>query len=464
MRILYIEILFGKYSEFSSTFVMALDGFYGLMRSFLPKVTYSLTLSILKLNYTSTLVRFIYPFVQITAMYIERGIKAKFDKVRKVYSLIAVVGARQSGKTTFLKEQMKGLKSSYVLFDDPDARALFEEDIKKFERQYIEGYDVAILDEVQYCKDAGRKLKYLADTLESGKKIWITSSSEVILGKEILSYLVGRVSIIRLYPFSLTEFLAARGQKEWTNEILNRAVWEHMAYGGYPKAVTASDFETKKIILGDLYDTILLKDVAQTFSIDDIRALQEFARYLSFNVGCMVSYETISKELKLAFQTVKKYFDAMEKSYMIMRVEPFCTNKAKEITKQPKQYFVDTGLRNVIAKNFLSKPEGKLFENYVFSELLKLGFIPRYWRTKSGAEVDFIVEVNNELIPIEVKTNSGPGNIERSLHSFIEDYKPKHALVVSYNGEKGTVAAGGCKVMFTDVLEMRKLLLTYKIE
>ncbi len=394
-------------------------------------------------------------------MYIEREIKRKFGRAQEVYSLVAVVGPRQGGKTTFLKEQMKakGLKSSYVLFDDPDARTLFEEDVKKFEKQYIEGYDVTVLDEVQYCKDAGRKLKYLADTIKKTGKIWITSSSETILGKEILSYLVGMVSIIKLYPFSLTEFLAAHGQKEATKQILERSIWEQMTYGSYPKVVTAGDLETKKIILKDLYETIILKDVAQTFSIDDIRALQEFAKYLSVSIGCMVSYDIISKELKLAFQTVKKYFDAMEKSYVAVRIEPFCTNKRKEITKQPKLYFVDTGLRNAVANAFSPEPDGKLFENYVFSELLKMNFSPKYWRTKSKAEVDFIVEADNEIIPIEAKINAIPMKIERSLRTFIEAYKPKRAFIVSYKGKKGKMNVSGCNVAFTDVLEMKKMLL-----
>ena len=127
-------------------------------------------------------------------MYIEREIKNKFDKILKSYNMIAVVGARQSGKTTFLKMQMERFNSSYVLFDDPDARSFFEEDIKKFEKQFMNGYNLSVLDEVQYCNDAGRKLKYLVD---SGRNIWITSSSEIILSKDILSFLVG-LSLIHM--------------------------------------------------------------------------------------------------------------------------------------------------------------------------------------------------------------------------------------------------------------------------
>ncbi len=390
-------------------------------------------------------------------MFVEREIKEIFRKVAGVYNIIAIVGARQAGKTTFLKESVKLVHSSYVFFDDPDARALFEEDIKKFERQYIEGYDVTVLDEVQYCREAGPKLKYLAD---KGRKIWITASSEIILGTEILSYLVGRVSIIKLYPFSLKEFLSSGGQKEVTSGILERNIWEHIIYGGYPKVVTTDDPELKKTILKDLYDTMILKDVAMTFSIDDIRTLEVLTKYLSVNIGSVISYENVSRDISLSFQTLKKYLDAMEKSYVIIRVPPFYTNKNKEITKQPKIYFVDTGLRNAVAKAFSTEITGNLFENYVLLELTKMGFAPKYWRTKSKAEVDFVVEKDNTIIPIEVKINAEPGRIKRSMRSFIESYKPEMALVVAHKAEKGEMKVDGCKVIFTDALGMRELLLS----
>jgi len=384
-------------------------------------------------------------------MYIERDMRVKFDKISNNYNMVVVVGARQAGKTTFLKKQIENKNSSYILFDDPDARSLFEEDVKKFEKQFILSYDISVLDEIQYCKDAGRKLKYLVD---SDHKLWITSSSEIILSKDILSFLVGRVSIIKLYPFSLREFLSAKNQKELTPKILERMVWEHATYGGYPKVVLTEDIDIKKTILRDLYETMLLKDVARTFSIDDIRSLEEFAKYLAFSIGGIISYDTISNNLSMSFQTVKKYLDAMEKSYLIYRVLPFFTNKKKEIVKQPKLYFVDTGLKNIIANTFEVNIDGKLFENYVLTELLKIGFKPKYWRTKNKTEVDFIVEIDNKIIPIEVKIHTNVGKIEKSLRAFIDYYKPDKAIVVSLKGDKGTKIINGCKVIYTNPIDL----------
>jgi uncharacterized protein len=388
-------------------------------------------------------------------MYVRRELTDRFQKIASAYNVVALVGPRQSGKTTFLREQMKGMNASYVVFDDPDARGLFEEDVKKFEMQYVEGYEVTVLDEAQYCKDAGSKIKYLAD---KGAKIWMTSSSETLLGKEVLSYLVGRVSILRLYPFSLPEYLDAVGQRQVTEEILQRRIWEHATYGGYPKAVLAQDADLKKTIMSDLYETMILKDVARTFSIGDSRSLEELARYLASNTGALLAYDKIASDLKLSFQTVKKYLDGLEKSYLITRVLPYHTNKAKEITKQPKLYFTDTGMRNAIAKDHPAELDGKIFENYVLCELQKAGYIPKYWRTKTKSEVDYVIEKESKAIPVEVKLKAETGKIERSLQSYIKAYKPERALIVTYAGEKGETEKYGCRITYTDVREMRDVI------
>ncbi len=389
-------------------------------------------------------------------MYIERDITSHFRKISENYGMVALVGLRQAGKTTFLRHQMRDIeKPSYVLFDDPDAKSLFEEDIKKFKMQYIEGQSLTVLDEVQYCEDAGSKLKYLVDT---GSRLWITSSSETLLRTEVLSYLVGRISIIRLYPFTLSEFLRARGQKALTASILQRSVWEHMLYGGFPKVVITKETGMKKIILRDLYETMLLKDVVRTFSIDDIGALERLVSYMAANVGAIVKYESISKQLDISFKTLKRYLDALTQSYFIVLVKPFHTNKSREISKQPKAYFIDLGLRNAVSGRYEPEPDGRLFENYILSELLKMGFMPKYWRTKTKAEVDFIIETGRELIPLEVKLKATPPTVGKGLHSFIERYEPKKAIIVSYAGGSGVTEINGCTVKFMDVMGMEKEL------
>lgn len=383
-------------------------------------------------------------------MYVERALTKEFESAANSNNMVVVVGPRQAGKTTFLKEQSKKSGAYYLFFDDPDVRELFDIDIKRFENQYLPTGKMAILDEVQYGKDAGRKLKYLVD---SGRKLWVTSSSEIMLNKEVLSWLVGRTAIIRLYPFSLAEFLAAKGLKETTPKVVLRSIDEHMSYGGYPKVVIENDVPGKELLLKNLCETMLLKDMAKTFQIEDITALERFVAYLSHYVGSIMRYNNICKDLGMSFQSVKKYLDAMEKSYLIVLVQPFYSNRLKEITKQPKLYFLDTGLRNAIANEFKATIEsrGGLFENYVLSELIKAGKKVRYWRSKGDAEVDFVIQDGEQIVPIEVKFRMSGNTIERSMHSFIESYSPKSGFVVFYEGKRGAAKFGKCNVVFTDL-------------
>jgi len=118
-------------------------------------------------------------------------------------------------------------------------------------------------------------------------------------------------------------------------------------------------------------------------------------------------------------------------------------------------YFVDTGLRNIIAKKFDVNLDVKLFKNYVLTELLKMGFSPKYWRTKTKTEVDFVIEKENNIIPIEVKIQADIGKIERSMRSFIETYKTKTAIVITL---KGKTKINDCEIINTDIFNLEKQL------
>ncbi len=387
----------------------------------------------------------------ITIMYVSREVQTRFDKVKNLYPVIAVVGPRQAGKTTFLKEQIKNKNSNYLLFDDPDIKNMFDEDIKKFEQQYVLGKEMVVLDEVQYAKSPGQKLKYLADTKHT---IWLTSSSEVLLSKKVLSYLVGRVSILRIYPFSLREFLASKNITASTSQSMEREIEEHALYGGYPKVVLTAELELKQILLNDLRETMLLKDVAKTFSIEDGASLEKFTQYLAINSGKQLSYEAVVQTIGISFQTIKKYLDALEKSYFIVSIKPYYTNKNKELSKRPKIYLVDTGLGNSMTKTNVL--DGRMFENYVGAELVKWGFTPKYWRTKTKVEVDFVIEKEKEIIPIEVKLSEQ--NIGRGIQSFIQQYKTKRAYIVIRKGKEQTVEKNGCVIKFIKINNLKEEL------
>lgn len=379
-------------------------------------------------------------------MFINRSLEAFFRKLKPHYPILAIVGPRQSGKTTFLKSEIDD-EADYLSFDNPDIREQFDLDIKLFERKYLREGKPAILDEVQNAENPGQKLKYLAD---NGKILWITGSSEILLSANILSFLVGRVSILRLYPFNLEELLRAKGQIIYTPAILARETEEHLIYGGYPKIVLTGEYEVKKKILQDLYETMILKDIKQTFSIEDHVSLEKLSYYFAVNTGTQLSIENVSQIIGLSYQTIKKYLDAMEKSYLLYFAKPYFTNRTRELIKQPKVYFLDTGLRNAIRRNY--DIDGNGFENYVVTELIKAGFKPKYWRTKTKLEVDIVIEKDNEIIPIEVKLSET--KVSSALKSFINDYNPKRAYIAVLRGEINSYNISGCTVKMLHIGEI----------
>ena len=131
------------------------------------------------------------------------------------------------------------------------------------------------------------------------------------------------------------------------------------------------------------------------------------------------------------------YLNILEKTFITIKIKPFYTNKRKELVKAPKIFFLDNGFRNIILKNFQDiknrQDKGSLYENFIASELIKTDITPKYWRTKSKAEVDFIIEKNDKVIPIEVKSNLKIPKITKSYASFLEKYNPKNGLILSEN-------------------------------
>ncbi len=372
-------------------------------------------------------------------MYIERDLAEIFGILNEHYSIIALVSPRQSGKTTLLKNR-KVNQLNCLLFDDPDIKRIFEEDIKLLERQFLNKNRIEILDEIQVVNNTGQKLKYLVDT---GYKLWLTASSEIILNQKVLSFLVGRISILRLFPFNIFEFLRAKNIFIDDQVLINREIKEHIKFGGYPKVILTDLIEVKKTILKDLRETIVLKDIAYSFSINDITTLERMIEYLAANVGSILNYGSINQVLKISFPTIKKYLDAIEKSYIIYLIKPFFSNKNKELAKQPKVYFIDNGILNQTLKNY--EINGLIFENYVFTEILKAGFEPKYWRNKHKNEIDFVIEKEKQIIPVEVKLTFHQ-KIESGFKIFIKEYKPEVAYIIILEGEESDFYFNGCKI------------------
>ena len=379
----------------------------------------------------------------------------------------AIRGPRQSGKTTVLKilqERLKRKNVVFMNFEDPDVLEAFETNPKRYVKSFMvkEGRYYFLMDEYHYVKDPGKKLKLLYDTFENAKFI-VTGSSSLELSGAMAKFLVGRVFFFELFPFSFHEFLVAKNERlariyEEKNKLVKEFLVEgkislekdiflkeftplfneYLIFGGYPAVIKAEDYETKKVILKNIYDTYISKDVVEFLKISDAFKYRCVVRALATLIGNLLNYTELCSVCQSYYKEVKRTISILSETYIVKIIRPFYRNPITELRKNPKIYFYDLGLRNYIIGNFnpLEKrtDAGALIENFVFLSL-RNSFPDRtinYWRTIAKAEVDFILRQDEQIIPIEVKyqTFKQP-KISRSLRSFIKTYKPKMAMVAT---------------------------------
>ncbi len=382
-------------------------------------------------------------------IYIKRKLEGKIKKFLRVPEIIAVVGPRQVGKTTLLRriyDEVEGTKV-FLDFEDPEVFSLFNEDVKVFARLFVSGKDFVFIDEFQHARDGGRKLKFLFDHYSS--KILLSGSSSLDITSKISSVLAGRIFLFELLPLDFEEFLSFHFPeaqsiiKEHLQEkkaipsalhakLLN-LLEEFLTFGGYPRVVVSSDREEKIEALKNLLSTYLIKDIMGFFRITTEHSFLKLIKILALQTGGLLNFTELAGLTGLTLHKVKEYLAVLEETYIISLARPFFSNKRVELVKNPKIYFIDLGLRNYLIKDFNPVKEradsGSLFENFIASQLLKSGNELRFWRTKSGAEVDFVVEQGRQLLAVEVKSSSR-GKPGKSLLSFIKKYKPAKAFVV----------------------------------
>lgn len=400
-------------------------------------------------------------------MYIERQISVEIDPFLAKKEAISIIGPRQAGKTTFIENlakefEKKGRKIKFITFEKREDLNLFNNDTEGF-KKIAEQYNVVIIDEFQYGQEGGQKLKYLYDTTKV--KFIISGSSSLDLTFQTGKYMVGRLHEFLLTPFSFREFLSARDQEifnvlkneisdnpfdfkmesGFSREINNRLIKlfeEYVVYGGYPAVVLAETAEERQKILEGIYNKYLLKDIKDLLRLATDQELEKLVKLLAGQIGNMIQYRELSDSTGLSYKELKKHLSILEKTYIISLISPFFTNKRTELVKNPKVYFKDTGLRNfsLIDFRFLDDRNdiGGLVENYGYN--LLSGILKRnvkYWRTKAKAEVDFIIEKEQAVYPVEIKYIS-KRVVGKSLYSFIEKFNPLTAFVLTkdYLGEE----------------------------
>lgn len=391
-------------------------------------------------------------------MYYKREIEEKIEQYLETPEIIAIFGPRQVGKTTLLKELHSRVSNPiFLTFEDIELKILFEEDIKSFISLYIEPYEHIFIDEFQYANMGGKHLKYIYDTTD--KKIFISGSSAMELSINAVKYLVGRIFVFNLYSFSFGEFLRVKDEKLYAlyvksdssiSTVLSKKIYaymeEYLTYGGYPRVILSKSEDEKKEVLKNLMSIYLLRDIKEIAKITDETKMYKLLKALSLQIGNVVVYNEFSTLIGVNAVQLKTYLSVFEKAFLTKSITPFFTNKRLEIVKNPEIFFLDMGLRNVIIKNFSALEDrvdkGAMLENFVFRELIERDM--KYYRTKNGAEVDFIID---DAIPVEIKSNLTSMKISKSYHYFLEKYKPKKGYVLNFN-QSGEKVFNGVDVVF----------------
>jgi len=412
-------------------------------------------------------------------MYIHRELENLIKPFLKRKEILAILGSRQVGKTTFLEylaSQLKkeGKSVKFITFEKRGDLELFDniEDFKDIHKKY----QIVIIDEFQYAKQGGQKLKYLFDTTKI--KYIISGSSSLDIKFQIARYMVGRMFKFMLWPFSFREYLSYVNNELYEivnsrilsafsfpikksfgpeiNSRLEKLFEEYLIFGGYPAVVLARTQKEKEKILEGILDNYLLKDIKILLQLATESELTKLAKLLATQIGNLLNYKELSNSSGLNYKELLRHLEILKQTYIIDLIKPYFTNKRTEITKNPKVYFIDTGFKNLILSDFRKieqrRDAGSLVENYIFMALKRKGNgfqNINFWRTKSKAEVDFVIQRENKIIPIEVKYSSEMA-IGKSLYSFIEKFSPSEAFVLTKGFTRETKVKN-CKVKFIPV-------------
>jgi len=385
----------------------------------------------------------------------QRTISSKIIPFLEKDQIIMITGARQVGKTTLLLLLKKYLENKqekcfYLNLENPSHKNTLNKhpenlfDIipkitKKTKKQYL------FLDEVQYLDNPSNFLKYHFDENRKNLKIITTGSSAFYLDRKFKDSLAGRKFIFELFGLNFYEFLDFK--KEDTIKQFYRQkvpsiyhnkltkLWrEYLTFGSYPEVVLNDDPEIKKTIIEGLALSYIKKDIYEA-GIKESEKYFYILRVLSAQTGQLVNINKISGIIDLSVPAVENYLRIMQKSYHLALIKPFFKNVKKELTKMPKVYFYDLGLRNYLLNNFDLIDNrldcGQVLENIVFLKFLnhhKRDNI-NFWRTQAKNEVDFVV---NREQAFEVKFN--PKSFQESKYAKFKKQYPEIKLqLISYD-------------------------------
>ena len=342
-------------------------------------------------------------FAYIYTMEYIRTLTRQLKKTSKEFPVVAIMGPRQSGKTTIAKSVFPA--AAYYSMEDPDIRAYAENDPRGF---LSNSKGPLIIDEAQRVPHLFSYIQTIVDERKKDGQFIITGSSNFLLHQSITQSLAGRVGIHRLMPMGTDELMA--------NEIFPDSLPDLLLKGGYPVLY-------KKKIRPDSWfsnyiQTYLEKDVRQLQQIGNLSLFQRFLKTCALRCGQLINLSNIGSDLGISHHTVNQWISVLEASFIVFRLSPYHENIGKRLVKSHKLYFYDTGLAAYLAgmrkkSDYAIHPmKGAFFENFIISEYIKSSYhrgeLPNihFWQDKSGNEIDIYIPGIKYTRLIECKAGS----------------------------------------------------------
>ncbi len=330
-----------------------------------------------------------------------RTLQKKIVEMARKFPVVAILGPRQSGKTTLARNLFP--QKAYVSLENRDTLAYATQDPRGFLKEYGGG---AILDEAQRAPELFSYLQTHVDTHKGEGLFILTGSQNFLLLEKLSQTLAGRVRILTLMPFSLSELLPTLKRLPSAEELLLQGLYPRI----YDKRLRPADWYP------DYIRTYLERDVRQIKNVHDLPSFHRFLQLCAGRTGCILNLSNLANDCGITHNTARAWLGVLEASFLAYLLPPFHQNFKKQIVKSPKLYLTDTGLACSLLgienlSHLKSHPlRGALFETFVVCEILKhrlhQGRTPHlyFWRDKAGHEVDLILQEGSREIPVEIQS------------------------------------------------------------
>ena len=400
-----------------------------------------------------------------TPSHLTRSMIAELEHYTRAFPCVLVTGARQVGKTTLLKDCLpEGM--SYVSLDSMKVAAEAKADPEGF----LENHPAPLcIDEIQYVPELFRAIKAKVDADRHAGMYWLTGSQRFHLMKGVSESLAGRIGVFELHSLSQREAAGKGGEAtplfslDTLNDMMATAplcdrdtLIARMHRGGYPELLTNSEMN-EDLFFSAYVQTYIERDVQELSQVSDKGAFFRLMRSAASRTGQQINYSTIAQEVGVTAKTVKAWISLLETSGILTMVEPYSAATSKRLVKAPKLYMMDTGfacwLQGIDSPAALARSPylGAMAETWAFGQLLRnstdRGKRPRlcYYRDSRGAEVDFLLEHQGTLTPVEVKFSAAPvlQDLKAALH-IPQGHNPLTPGIVLHSGTDCYPLGHGC--------------------